>query len=139
MYYLQTEAHFDSAHFLANYPGKCHNLHGHRWRVVLELCAPQTLPDAAHTGMVVDFSDVKAALKEACDAFDHKLIYERGTLPAALVDMLRAQDFALVELPFRPTAECLARYFYEKMKAAGFPVQRCRVYESPENCAGYGE
>ena len=34
MYGLQAEAHFDGAHFLTDYYGKCENLHGHRWRVV---------------------------------------------------------------------------------------------------------
>ena len=30
MYYLETEEHFDAAHFLKGYAGKCSNLHGHR-------------------------------------------------------------------------------------------------------------
>lgn len=33
MYELKTEAFFDSAHFLADYHGRCENLHGHRWRL----------------------------------------------------------------------------------------------------------
>ena len=37
MYILKTEASFDSAHFLAGYNGKCSNLHGHRWKIVLEV------------------------------------------------------------------------------------------------------
>ena len=37
MYYLKTEQSFDAAHFLKGYAGKCHNLHGHRWRVIVEI------------------------------------------------------------------------------------------------------
>ena len=37
MYILKTEASFDSAHFLSGYDGKCSNLHGHRWRIFLEV------------------------------------------------------------------------------------------------------
>ena len=37
MYILKTEASFDSAHFLAGYDGKCSNLHGHRWKIILEV------------------------------------------------------------------------------------------------------
>lgn len=40
MYYLKTEQSFDSAHFLAGYNGKCRNIHGHEWRVVIEICRP---------------------------------------------------------------------------------------------------
>ena len=37
MYSVRTEGSFDAAHFLANYQGKCRNLHGHRWRVIIEV------------------------------------------------------------------------------------------------------
>ncbi len=30
---LQYRFHFDAAHQLPNYSGKCANLHGHRWEV----------------------------------------------------------------------------------------------------------
>ena len=50
MYIVKTEDSFDSAHFLARYNGKCRNIHGHRWRVVIEI-AGENLDD----GMVVDF------------------------------------------------------------------------------------
>ena len=36
MYSVRTEGSFDAAHFLANYQGKCRNLHCHRWRVIIE-------------------------------------------------------------------------------------------------------
>ena len=36
MYKIRIEESFDSAHFLAGYDGKCSNLHGHRWRIVME-------------------------------------------------------------------------------------------------------
>ena len=35
MYGLKTESAFDSAHFLADYYGKCENLHGHRYIVYI--------------------------------------------------------------------------------------------------------
>ena len=37
MYYLQTKASFDAAHFLWKYEGKCRNIHGHRWNVVAKI------------------------------------------------------------------------------------------------------
>ena len=41
MYILKTEHSFDSAHFLAGYEGKCANIHGHRWRVEIEVQAEE--------------------------------------------------------------------------------------------------
>jgi len=59
MYYLKTESSFDSAHFLKGYNGKCRNLHGHRWRVVVEIAADQLKDEGQTRGMLVDFSDLK--------------------------------------------------------------------------------
>ena len=63
MYYLKTENSFDSAHFLKGYAGKCRNLHGHRWRVVVEIAADQLKDEGQTRGMLVDFSDLKNYLK----------------------------------------------------------------------------
>ena len=79
MYYLKTESSFDSAHFLKGYNGKCRNLHGHRWRVVVEIAADQLKDEGQTRGMLVDFSDLKNALEDICDDFDHSLIYEKDS------------------------------------------------------------
>ena len=44
MYFLQSEASFDAAHFLKNYNGKCKNIHGHRWRVVVKVSGDRLIP-----------------------------------------------------------------------------------------------
>ena len=90
MYYLKTESSFDSAHFLKGYAGKCRNLHGHRWRVVVEIAADQLKDEGQTRGMLVDFSDLKNALKDICDDFDHSLIYEKGSLKGATIAALQA-------------------------------------------------
>ena len=45
----------------------------------------------------------------------------------------------MVEVDFRPTAENLAKYFYDLMSAKGYKVIRTRVFETPENVAEYYE
>jgi 6-pyruvoyltetrahydropterin/6-carboxytetrahydropterin synthase len=37
MYQISVEQHFDAAHFLRGYQGKCEALHGHRFRVVIKI------------------------------------------------------------------------------------------------------
>ena len=37
MYELVVEQHFEAAHYLRGYKGKCENLHGHRYSVVVRL------------------------------------------------------------------------------------------------------
>ena len=139
MYYIRSECSFDSAHFLKGYEGKCSNLHGHRWRVVAELSADRLSEEPQTRGMLIDFGDLKKVLKEMCDELDHCLIYERGSLREKTREALREEEFRTVEVPFRPTAENLAEYFYSEISGKGFPVCRVEVYETPNNCAVYGK
>lgn len=137
MYYLKTEQSFDAAHFLKDYQGKCRNIHGHRWRVVVQIQDENLSTETQTRGMVVDFSALKQSLKEICDGLDHSLIYEAGSLRAETVGALRAENFRLVEVEFRPTAENFSRYIYQLMQQKGYPVHRVEVYETPNNCAAY--
>ena len=117
MYYLQTKASFDAAHFLWKYEGKCRNIHGHRWNIVAKIKSQKVL----------------------CDYFDHSLIYETGSLKAETVAALQNEDFHLEEVSFRPTAENFAYYFYKELTELGYEVHCVEVYETPNNCAVYEE
>ena len=95
MYYLQTKASFDAAHFLWKYEGKCRNIHGHRWNVVAKIKSQELEQEGQTRGMVVDFGNLKKDLKKLCDSFDHSLIYETGSLKAETVAALQNEDFHL--------------------------------------------
>lgn len=137
MYTLQTNASFDSAHFLKGYEGKCSNIHGHRWQVEVTVASEDVEAEGPIRGMIVDFKTLKEDLKSLADAFDHKLIIEEGSLRDTTKEALKEEGFAMVELPFRPTAEQLAEYFYDKMEEKNYQVVLVKVYETPNNCAGY--
>ena len=139
MYHLKTEAHFDSAHFLAGYNGKCANIHGHCWKLEVEISGEELQSNGEKRGMLIDFGDLKKAVRAAADSFDHTLIYEKGSLKAATLAALGDEGFSLTEVAFRPTAENLAKYFYDMLTAQSLPISRVTVYETPENCAYYEE
>lgn len=139
MYTLKTEQSFDSAHFLAGYEGKCRNIHGHRWRVVIEIQGDSLQQSGDKRGMLVDFGDLKDDLKKLADELDHSLIIESETLKPATLEALRGEGFRILEFPFRPTAENFAKYFYDCMSEAGYRVREAVVYETPNNCASYSE
>lgn len=139
MFILQSAADFDAAHFLQDYPGACRNLHGHHWRVQAEIAGDALQPKGAARDMLVDFADFKRVLRDLAAEFDHKLIYEAGSLRPETVAALQSENFALAELPFRPTAEQLARLFFHRLKEYGFAPLRVMVWETPDNCAAYGE
>ncbi len=68
MYVLTVEETFASAHQLRGYRGKCENLHGHNWKVILSIRGEE-LNDI---GLLVDFGDLKTALRGIIQELDHK-------------------------------------------------------------------
>lgn len=139
MYILKTKAAFDSAHFLKGYEGKCANIHGHRWTIVVKIKSETVEKEGPFRGMVVDFGKLKADLKEEADRMDHSLIVEKGTLSEKLFEALKEENFKIVEFEGRPTAENFSRYFYYYMKNKGYDVFETEVYETPDNAAIYCE
>lgn len=137
MYGLKTEAAFDSAHFLTDYHGKCENLHGHRWRVVVYLEQEQLGHEGTMKDMVIDFSEFKKEVRGIAASLDHTFLVEQGSLRAETLACLESEGFTMTILPFRMTAENLAKCFFERVAADGFPVSCVEMYETPANCAIY--
>ena len=67
MYEIIVEKHFDAAHFLRGYQGKCESMHGHRYRVVVKIEA-EKLNDI---DLAYDFTDLKRHLKDILELYDH--------------------------------------------------------------------
>ncbi|MFW5769862.1 MAG: 6-carboxytetrahydropterin synthase QueD [Spirochaetota bacterium] len=67
MYILTVEDSFAAAHQLHGYMGKCENLHGHNWKIELEV-AGHVLNDI---GLLIDFHDLKDILKSVLADLDH--------------------------------------------------------------------
>lgn len=72
MYILTIEDHFASAHQLRGYRGKCENIHGHNWKVVLNVQGERL----NEIGLLIDFNDLKSILKKITNYLDHKNLNE---------------------------------------------------------------
>jgi 6-pyruvoyltetrahydropterin/6-carboxytetrahydropterin synthase len=108
---------FSSAHFLRDYVGKCANLHGHNYKVEVHVRGPKLNP----IGMLIDFSDLKAATKKIVDYLDHRNI----------------NDLPPFDQEINSTAEEIAAYFLREVGAQlnddRIQVYKVRVWET-ENC-----
>ena len=91
---LKTHVHFAAAHRLRGYQGDCEQLHGHNYKVEIEVCATQL----DELGMGVDFRAIRAAAREVVGVLDHRLLND---IP----------PFTEVN----PTAENIAVYVYEQL------------------------
>ena len=139
MYTFTVEHSFDSAHFLKNYDGKCSNIHGHRWRVEVEIFSNKLKNEGQLNGMIVDFGDLKKDVKKIIDYYDHALIVEKNTLKNNTYECILEEGFKIINVDFRPTAENFSYFFYKEVEKKGYKVFKVTVYETPNNSASYGE
>ena len=119
MYLISVEDHFESAHFLNKYRGKCEKLHGHRYRVVARL----KVTNLDETGMAYDFTKLKRILAGIVKKYDHKCLNE-------------VAPFSRIN----PTAENIAFTVYQQLRRAigsTAELDSIEVWESPESCALY--
>jgi 6-pyruvoyltetrahydropterin/6-carboxytetrahydropterin synthase len=119
MYQVSVEGHFDAAHFLRDYGGKCENIHGHRFKVVVSLKTAKL----DKTGLAYDFVELKRHLNEVLDRFDH-------------VSLNDVPPFDKIN----PSSENIAATIYDQLKGrfpAGVSLSSVEVWESPQNCVTY--
>ena len=130
---VSKECQFDAAHVLTNHAGQCKNLHGHTYRVIVEVAEGTDGQD-----MVIDFKDLKQVMRDVILArFDHAFIFDESSASECEIAMVISKHgMRSVGLPFRSTAENLARYFFQEL-AVRVNVVSVKVFETPESCAEY--
>lgn len=137
---ISKEIQFDAGHRVPLHASKCKNPHGHRYRVVAVI-EGDLITEGPESGMVRDFSIVKQLLTvRVHDKFDHAFIVhdEDDTMRFAFAH--GDPDWKIVEVPYIPTAECLARAIFADLKENGLPnLVRIEVWETPTSMASYEE
>ena len=132
MYSVTKRIEFCYGHRLLDYDGICRHPHGHNGVAEIEVSTDAL--DARN--MVVDFSDIKRAVKTWVDReLDHKMILRHDD---PLVGSLRALGEPLYVIDSNPTAERLARLIYDVSREHGLPVSRVTLWETPSSWATYG-
>ncbi len=120
MFQVSVRQHFDAAHYLRGYKGKCENLHGHRFEVVARVDA-EKLDDK---GLAFDFVELKDCVREITGKLDHTCIND---LPYFSKNNASSENIAL--LIFNGLAE--------RLKGKPVKLASVEVWESPENCITY--
>ena len=124
---------FCYGHRLLRYEGKCRHLHGHNGRVEVDVVADSL----DGLGMVVDFGEISANLKQWVDAnLDHRMLLCREDPVAA---MLGEAGEPLFLMDDNPTAENIARLIFLEGRRCGLDVAEVRLWETPTGCASSAE
>ena len=141
---------FEMAHALPLYEGKCHNIHGHSYKLFVTVegdaldnlsaegnMGEGKLPDS---GMVMDFSQIKRIVEQCIVArFDHALVLPDSDAAAnAPCDSLGGYPAKLIRVGFQPTTENLLLYFASLLKGE-LPehtrLYSLKLYETETSCA----
>ena len=128
---------FDAGHRLMGHESRCVYLHGHRYRVTVQV-EPEVGLDTI--GRVIDFSVIKDTLGAWLDHnWDHQMILNSADTDAIEAVSRFCRYGSPYLLPYNPTAEYLAKYLIEEICPALFknvPVQvvKITVDETP-NCS----
>lgn len=119
-YVISKDFTFAAAHRIPDHPGKCRHLHGHNYRVRVELAAAEL----DELGMVIDFARLKELMKEVVGHFDHRVLNEQPPF-----DRLS------------PTAENLSEHVFhgvhQRLGDGRVRVRRVEVWENDSSCAIY--
>ncbi|MDD5491849.1 MAG: 6-carboxytetrahydropterin synthase QueD [bacterium] len=122
MFILKVIKTFSAAHNLRDYKGKCETLHGHNWKVEVEVQGKKL----GKSGMLIDFHDLKRIVTEELAFLDHTYLNEVSPFDK-----------------INPTSENLAEYLYHEMAAdlakQNAKILRVTVWESDTANASYQE
>lgn len=129
---------FDAAHLLTGHGGQCRNLHGHTYRVTVELGNVPPL-EGQPEDMVMDFKELKTVLnEEIVSPCDHAFLCDtQSEVECDIAATLRRHGLRVYDLPHRSTSECLAAHFFQKLRNRGLPVTAVSVSETPASVATY--
>jgi len=121
-YTLKILADFASAHTLRDYPGDCSRMHGHNWKLEVEVTASAL----NEHGMGMDFKTIKIATRELAKKLDHR--YLNDIPPFDTVN---------------PTAENIAQYFYQNLSNTlnidTAKISGVTLWETDRACVRYSE
>ena len=121
MYTLSVEKVISTAHQLRDYDGPCAQVHGHNWRVKIEVQSK----DVDGLGNAIDFGELDEKLWEVIGPFDHQMI---NSVPP--FDKLN------------PTAENLVKFLYEQLKikiSDKISIKRVSIWETDQYMVSYEE
>ena len=141
MFKVKSQIEFDMAHYLSGYNGKCSNLHGHRYKLIVSIKSETLHQEGQLRGMLDDFGNIKEKLKEIEDLFDHKLVIESNEEGLLIAEKLKElpNSFDVLLVPYRLTSEEMSRDIFHKLKAMGLDVCEVELFETPTNSCTYTE
>ena len=133
---IATEFRWEMGHRLPNHKGECKNIHGHSYKMIIELSGELDVK----SGMIVDFYDLGLIVKPIVKKFDHSfLVYKNDT---KLLNFLTENKMKKVVTDYFGTVENICNNFIDlivkgikKSKLDNIYSITVKIYETPNSYA----
>ncbi len=121
-YTMKILTDFSAAHYLRNYEGSCSRMHGHNWKVEVEISASRL----DKIGMGLDFKLIKQATNKLINRLDHQNLNELAPFDKQ-----------------NPTSENIAAWLYRELSTIlntdVIRVACVTLWETERACVTYTE
>lgn len=129
---IAKEFRWEMGHRLPEHFGKCKNIHGHSYLMIVEIEG-----EVLSSGMVMDYYDLKKIINPLVEEVDHSFMVYSGD--EMIISFLKEMKSKMVIVNFQSTVENICNYFVDKIKHAGLPQNvislKVRIYETHDDYA----
>ncbi len=129
---ISKEFKWEMGHRLPFHSGKCKNIHGHTYKMRLEIDG-----DLDENGMVMDYYDVSEIISPLIDELDHSFMVKENDFE--IIEFLNKINSKKVVVPFETTAENITVYLLRRIKDKILSERikriKVRVYETEKTYA----
>lgn len=129
---LKKEFTFDAAHMLTNHLGDCKNLHGHTYKLLIELESYDLEKEGSSAGMIMDFKDIKKVIGKFLSRIDHSFIFNCNNKEQdTIARILESQEKKVFMMWTETTVENMCIRFLEELKDKIPNLYSVEIYETP--------
>ncbi len=126
------EFRWEMGHRLPDHFGKCKNIHGHSYKMLVEFCG-----ELDKNGMIIDYYDVEKIINPVIDKLDHAFMVNKND--KAVLEFLEKMNSKRVVVEFESTAENICKYLLSEVSKTSLPENvkeiKVRVQETTEDYA----
>ena len=129
---IAKEFRWEMGHRLPDHFGKCKNIHGHSYKMLVEFSG-----ELDKSGMIIDYYDVEKIINPVIEKLDHAFMVNKND--KVVLDFLEKMDSKRVVVDFESTAENICKYLLNEVSKTSLPENvkeiKVRVQETTEDYA----
>ena len=129
---IAKEFRWEMGHRLPDHFGKCKNIHGHSYKMLVEFSG-----ELDKKGMIIDYYNVEKIINPVIEKLDHAFMVNKND--KVVLEFLEKMNSKRVVVDFESTAENICKYLLNEVSKTSLPENvkeiKVRVQETTEDYA----